>query len=83
VIPFQIRPVFEEHGTIVEVVLLKDKRTGVRQGIYSNYYLYHPHFVRFGLPMTVRSREFNLILAFVYIICSILYLQVLTLGQIC
>ncbi|QCD98302.1 CUG-BP- and ETR3-like factor [Vigna unguiculata] len=28
----EIRPVFEEHGTIVEVVLLKDKRTGVRQG---------------------------------------------------
>ncbi|CAJ1874790.1 unnamed protein product [Sphenostylis stenocarpa] len=27
-----IRPVFEEHGTIVEVVLLKDKRTGERQG---------------------------------------------------
>ncbi|TKY61693.1 Flowering time control protein FCA [Spatholobus suberectus] len=27
-----IRSVFEEHGTIVEVVLLKDKRTGVRQG---------------------------------------------------
>lgn len=34
-IPFQIRPVFEEHGTIIEVVLLKDKRTGVRQGICS------------------------------------------------
>ncbi|XP_052728944.1 flowering time control protein FCA isoform X1 [Vigna angularis] len=28
----EIRPVFEEHGTIIEVVLLKDKRTGVRQG---------------------------------------------------
>lgn len=27
-----IRLVFEVHGTIVEVVLLKDKRTGVRQG---------------------------------------------------
>ncbi|RDX80168.1 Flowering time control protein FCA, partial [Mucuna pruriens] len=27
-----IRLVFEGHGTIVEVVLLKDKRTGVRQG---------------------------------------------------
>lgn len=27
-----IRSVFNEHGTIVEVVLLKDKRTGARQG---------------------------------------------------
>ncbi|XP_027349436.1 flowering time control protein FCA, partial [Abrus precatorius] len=27
-----IRPVFEGHGTIVEVVLLKDRRTGIRQG---------------------------------------------------
>lgn len=29
----QIRLVFEGHGTIVEVVLLRDKRTGERQGI--------------------------------------------------
>ncbi|XP_042988793.1 flowering time control protein FCA-like [Carya illinoinensis] len=27
-----IRPVFEEHGNIVEVVILKDKRTGQQQG---------------------------------------------------
>lgn len=30
----QIRLVFEGHGTIVEVVLLKDKRTGSRQGTH-------------------------------------------------
>lgn len=30
---------FERHGTIVEVVLLKDKRTGERQGIFSLYEL--------------------------------------------
>lgn len=29
----QIRPVFEAHGTVVEVVLLRDKRTGERQGV--------------------------------------------------
>ncbi|RYR51483.1 hypothetical protein Ahy_A06g026501 [Arachis hypogaea] len=29
----QIRLVFEGHGTIVEVVLLKDKRTSGRQGL--------------------------------------------------
>lgn len=29
----QIRPVFEEHGNVVEVVILKDKRTGQQQGI--------------------------------------------------
>ncbi|KAL5135763.1 Flowering time control protein FCA [Glycine soja] len=28
----EIRPVFEEHGTIVEIVLLKHKKTGTRQG---------------------------------------------------
>lgn len=55
VILYQIRPVFEEHGTIVEIVLLKHKKTGTRQGIYVNYYLYftylyHPQFVQFGLP---------------------------------
>lgn len=38
----QIRPVFEEHGNVVEVVILKDKRTGQQQGtvmidIYSFY----------------------------------------------
>ncbi|XP_065620030.1 flowering time control protein FCA isoform X2 [Quercus suber] len=27
-----IRPVFEEHGNVVEVVILKDKRTGQQQG---------------------------------------------------
>lgn len=30
---------FEGYGTIVEVVLLKDKRTGERQGIFSLYEL--------------------------------------------
>jgi hypothetical protein len=29
----QIRPVFEKHGNVVEVVILKDKRTGQQQGI--------------------------------------------------
>lgn len=30
----QLRLVFEGYGTIVEVVLLRDKATGARQGIY-------------------------------------------------
>lgn len=87
VILYQIRPVFEEHGTIVEIVLLKHKKTGTRQGIYVNYYLYftylyHPQFVQFGLPRVMRSNEFHLILAHVDVICCISYLQVLTIVQI-
>jgi hypothetical protein len=30
----QVRLVFEGYGTVVEVVLLRDKKTGARQGIY-------------------------------------------------
>ncbi|KAL5987634.1 hypothetical protein ACLOJK_035384 [Asimina triloba] len=29
-----IRPLFEEHGKVVEVALIKDKRTGQQQGVY-------------------------------------------------
>lgn len=87
VILYQICTVFEEHGTIVEIVLLKHKKTGTRQGICVNYYLYftylyHPQFVQFGLPRVMRSNEFHLILAHVDVICCISYLQVLTIVQI-
>ena len=30
----QIRPLFEEHGNVVEVALIKDRRTGQQQGKY-------------------------------------------------
>lgn len=31
----QIRPLFEEHGDVVEVALIKDKRTGLQQGMWT------------------------------------------------
>lgn len=30
---FQIRPLFEEHGNVIEVALIKDRRTGQQRGI--------------------------------------------------
>lgn len=30
---YQIRPLFEEQGKVLEVALIKDKRTGQQQGI--------------------------------------------------
>lgn len=48
---------FEGHGTIIEVVLLKDKRTGARQGINIEYYLYYQQFVQFGFPRVARRYE--------------------------
>uniref|UniRef100_A0A5B6ZCW5 Putative flowering time control protein FCA isoform X2 n=1 Tax=Davidia involucrata TaxID=16924 RepID=A0A5B6ZCW5_DAVIN len=32
-----IRPLFEEHGNVIEVALIKDKRTGQQQGICKYY----------------------------------------------
>lgn len=32
-ISLQIRPAFEEHGDVIEVALIKDKRTGQQQGM--------------------------------------------------
>lgn len=29
----EIRPLFEEHGNVIEVALIKDRRTGQQQGI--------------------------------------------------
>ncbi|KAF8387675.1 hypothetical protein HHK36_026329 [Tetracentron sinense] len=34
-----IRPLFEEHGNVIEVALIKDKRTGLQQGTYNCYFL--------------------------------------------
>lgn len=30
----QIRPLFEQHGNVVEVALIKDRKTGQQQGSY-------------------------------------------------
>jgi len=34
-----IRPLFEDHGHVVEVALIKDKRTGQQQGMCECYFL--------------------------------------------
>ena len=37
---FQIRPLFEEHGNVLEVALIKDKRTGQQQGMCKYYWFW-------------------------------------------
>ena len=49
----QIRPLFEEHGNVIEVALIKDKRTGQPQGMYEfcfivRYLLLYLSYFRFA-----------------------------------
>lgn len=44
----QIRSLFEEHGKVLEVVLLKDKRTGLQQGM--QMYIFYEFNCRFSNP---------------------------------
>lgn len=32
-----IRPLFEDHGNVIEVALIKDKRTGQQQGMFEYF----------------------------------------------
>ena len=35
--PHQIRPLFEEHGNVIEVALIRDRRSGQQQGNLKNF----------------------------------------------
>lgn len=53
IIFFQIRPLFEEHGNVIEVASIKDKKTGQPQGMHEfcfivRYFLLYLSYFRFA-----------------------------------